>query len=570
MPTKITPKKKLKLHRLARKAKVSTEKMMTRVSNRKLGKHEKKSGLDRSLREDISAPYYDFSSPQDFGRFNEVLTSSNPYPVQFVLQKNGAMGDFAYIEEDLLIAPVAVLQKNHMSQKILGVFAKKDFKHHVDLCLGEYTGELMQTKAVERNKQFDADYAFDLKNGTTLTAKSHRGWPAMVNATSCYESANVQAKEIKGRVYFYLIRSIKASEQFLIYYGDDYKFKDKRFLNPSDNWAESIDKYNQYKNFYKPKKTLDRALVELLALGTKQFAIPNSAQIRNCTSVDIPILACSHHEEFLLQNKQENMSLLMLACWQGDIVLVQDLLTLGSNPHQQTTIHGYSALHFIVLSPHLNQDQKIELIETIVNMAGSTLKLQDSNDETILHIATKTHQTNLVQYILRKNATMSRYGTEKSILNCINVHDQDIFVMAMSSPHLDMIEKIIPYMRLSDINDCFEDPEPLHNAFNSMSAVTPEQLLIRIKLIFESLTVDEDEKRQFIKLISKGIVLPNNEKKQLIQQINGLISNSSLKNHADIPIENTKKRVGHFFTDKENSHDDKSKRQSTKKARFGR
>jgi hypothetical protein len=396
------------------------KKMTTRVGN----KRDRISNDESSTTSTSEQAYYTLSSTNDLRRFHhDAVNGSTGSCFEFISQENNNLGPFEDLQDNFLIGSVSLLHKGKTSKNFLGVFAARNLIHREDRCLGEYTGERKETKKTQKNKNFDGDYAFDLNNGTTIDAKNKRGWPAIVNATSCYESSNVEARKVNGRVYYYLIRTIKAGEQLLIYYGDDYTFQDKRFLNPSDNWEESIDKFKKYQGFYKAHQSLDEPLISLLAMNARYYAVPDESQIRECNNVDIPILAYRSETSFFPQNKQENMTLLMLACWQGNTVQVRQLLTLGANPNQQTSIHGYSSLHFVVLSPYLNDEQKIELIDELMNTRGATLKLQDLNDESILHVAIESQQINLIEYLLRKNRSITHYDYPKKS-SCIEIQRQ--------------------------------------------------------------------------------------------------------------------------------------------------
>jgi hypothetical protein len=436
---------------------------------------------------------YHLNQKNDFESLNHILNTAVKRDIQFIHQKKQ---DFITIENDLVIAPVAALQENKKSKNIFGVFADRDFNIHGELCLGEYIGEIVDTEST-KNKSFDADYAFDLGNGTTIDAKYYRSWPAMVNATSSYESSNVMAKSIDGRVYYFLIRPVKKGEQLLIYYGDDYTFKHKKFLNPNDNWEESEDKFQKYASYYASRETTDRTFLDLFELKTNRFAIPEVDFRHRHVNVDIPILAYQTNEKLYPQRQQENITLLMLACWQGNIENVRQLLIQSANPYQQTNIHGYSALHLLVLSPHVELKQKQEIIDLMLSYAGQALKLQNHQDETILHLAIKTHQVALVGYILEKNRHITRYGLHnKSILDYLNHDNHDAFMLALTSLKPDIVREILPYVREEDLQYTLENQTILSDAFERLKQEHSSQ---NIQAFITSIIADLESHERFFK-----------------------------------------------------------------------
>ncbi len=427
--------------------------MATRITNRK--KNELGTSIGHPLK-----------SSSDFTEVSHLLTQSCGYSVELMAQPKREYHDF---EEDyLFIAPVAVLQTENNTGMSWGVFAKQDINIHYEKCLGKYLGEVKQLSEKKQKKQ-DFNYTFDLKNGVALDAKHKRGWPAMVNGASCYESANVIAKKANGEVYYYLSRPIKAGEQLLIYYGDDYTCENKRFLNPSDNWEESTDKFKRLQSNYEIQTTQDQAFLNLLNFNHNQLAIPDPFKNNDYINIDTPILAYGNSRQLLPQNQQENITLLMLACWNVDFDWVNNLFKNGANPYQQTSIHGYSPLHFVVLSPIENVDQKINLIQYIVDQARSTLKLQDLHDETILHHAIKNQQVALAAAILRLDAGLSHYGDDRSIRDCLNDKDLDIFIEAVLSLNVQMMQTVLPYMRTKDISDLLENRKIIEQSFRTWS-----------------------------------------------------------------------------------------------------
>lgn len=405
------------------------------------------------------------SCPYD--ELSNTLSASYAYRVEFMQQPRS---DLRAIEEDLFIGPVAVLKKSENSGMCWGVFAKQDFICHGERLLGQYLGEVKQSnKPKKQDTAFD--YTFDFNDGTCIDAKYKRGWPAMVNSASCYESANVIAKKSGHAVYYYLLRTIKAGEQLLVYYGDDYRCQNKRFLNPTDNWQESSQKFNQHAAIYTVHESQDRDFLSLFDFPQAKFAIPDPIKSETYVSIDMPILAYKNTTKLLPQHQQENITRLMLACWAGHFDYAKHLLTLGANPNQQTSIRGYSCLHMVLNSPHLNAQQKIAMIDCVLDAAGTALKLQDWHDDTILHLAIKTKQVEVAASILKRDAGASRYGEHKSIRDCLNEDKMDIFELALISMYRPMIQCVLPYWRPSDIDCLLGSRTEIKQAFKKLGSM---------------------------------------------------------------------------------------------------
>ena len=406
----------------------------------------------------IPAPCYTYTK-KHIKTLESILSSSNGYEVKFKHYDGPTThSDLRKMEEKIMLGPVSALQ-HHADTKCWGVFAKEDINlarnRNEDVLLGAYLGQHQSMEEVDADDNFDPRYTFELDNGDMINAKHERSWLAMVNSTSDKDVANIEPIESNDNVYYRLTRPIKQNQQLLVYYGDAYRFENKRFLNPNDTWEESDEKFQKNKAHYQDKQTLDPHFLKLLELPDNTvFAVPNATLTTFGENVvDIPLLAYDAAQtDFLLQHQQDNITLLHRACWQGDLNEVAKLLALKANPNLQSTRLGYSALHFVLLSP-LDIEKKKALINLIRQTPNISLSQQDSEDRSILHLAIEQHDVALIQYLL------SLDNSTASMRSCLNHHEQDYFFLAATTGSTHVITTVAPFVTLDELKDYFEDED---------------------------------------------------------------------------------------------------------------
>lgn len=369
---------------------------------------------------------------------------------------------FSHVQSRIQLAPVALLQKEQ-NAKFYGVYAKEDLEANLEL--GEYLGEILPTRGTD--KDTNVDYSFDLENDFEVNAKTQRSWHAMVNGTSSPDVANVSVeKRIENKsphIYYYLNRPIKRGEQLLIYYGDQYKFLDMRFLNPTDNWEHSDEKIKRHATYYKLNQTLPEQFSKLVGMGCKLFAVPDAQKITpEC--VDLPILAVDERGVYLPLCQQENVTLLHQACFMGDIKLAKKLLRMGANPNQQLSITGWTPLHFVILSDQAFE-QKKELINVIMSAPNVSLRLQDRYERSILHFAVDTEQVDLITHLLDLNKVVvasQHINIDESLTACLNEKNQCYLTLAIEKRNMAVLNALKKYITKKEIvfylNDFNSEP----------------------------------------------------------------------------------------------------------------
>ncbi len=334
------------------------------------------------------------------------------------LHTRPANNEYANIEQQLFLHQVALLgTQGHNT----GVFTSKEIGKGT--FLGEYLGE-RRTFDKEKN----LDYVFKLGDDSEqcIDATQKRNWTAMVNSSSSADTANVTSCIIKNHIYYKAIANIQPDQQLLIYYDDDYTFESNvhRFLKPDDTWLDSNDMLTLYANLYQPEiKTLDDerfiSTVFKLSPGTL-FNVPVLNQ--KAGKPDLPLLAI--HPETMQaepQSRQENITLLMMHCWNGSLVNAKKLLKHGANPNIQTSISGVSALHVVIAAPY-SIELKTSLIECLLQH-GAILTLQDKLNRSVLHLATEYQDLDLIKYLCAIDA-------KKCLRNLIDNDDHDVFDLA--------------------------------------------------------------------------------------------------------------------------------------------
>ena len=367
-------------------------------------------------------------------------------------------------EQNLEIAPVSLLGAK---EKVWGVYAKRIIAKGT--VLGEYEGEVIDMAST---KNLDYVFRLDDINGKGLDARNVRNWTAMVNSASSNDVANIEVtRDDAGKIYYNAIEDIPESSQLLIYYSDDYKYDNMRYLHPQNNYKESLAIFRDNESSYhKALQVLPVGFARLFNISQLQrFKVSDPFPLLDITShstnkkpkkinVDAPFLAVQEHLDdtvsFLPQNQQENITKLMWASWVGNIKLIKVLLNANANPNIQSSIHGMAALHIVVASD-LDLAVKKDIIEQFLSQNTgrkyrAILCIQDGKNRTILHQAIEQGDADLATFILDKNKSLLQNA---SLLDCIDDNDRDPFMLALWLNNKPMILLLIRYMNEHDLKN---------------------------------------------------------------------------------------------------------------------
>lgn len=382
-------------------------------------------------------------------------------------QSNSSLGNFADIEAEYIdIKPVAAL-KIRSNDAYWGAFTKKEIRG--PLRLGEYFGAVVNVPAEGSRKEdhlTDHEFynCFQLTDTTALVPdEAEEFWPRKANCAPCQQTANIHIERAGNRVFYTVPNGITIPEgaQLLPFYGEEYTFEDKVYLNPTDNEEESQDKLGRYP--YGPAgSTLDAQLLKSLDLpASSQFYKPLLKQL-NTQTVNLPLLRHDARGRVYPQHQQENPTLLHLACWMNDAKTFNALLQHGVYLNQQTSSVGFSATHAIVLSPRYRSSaQKINLL-TRIKQEGGSLLLQDVEETSILHLAIKTGQIAIAKAIIK---------LEPGITSLVNNDDQDYFLYAISMNAIEALEELSAAYSSRFFNDYVTDKQTFNSLVKTIKSV---------------------------------------------------------------------------------------------------
>jgi|GEM_PF-5580735 len=391
---------------------------------------------------------------------------------------NDTQGDGGDREYDVFIGPVPVLQETE-DYPIYGVFANKDIhleNGSMPLFLGEYQGDYIEAQESEDI------YAIDAGSGYVVSAKERGSWARMVNTTDSEDTANVSYVSRGQKVYFYLIRELKAGEQLLVYYGEDHELEIKRFLHKSDNWQTSEERYKSHRDLYR---------MEVKDGITYAVPIIDALDAR---TIDLPILKQASDGTFLPQHQQENKNLVIWACEQGDFGLLQYALSLSPDTNMQTRIGGCTALHAVMRNPLLDASEKIRFLDALLTNKNTLLHLQDKDEDSILHIAIAQEEVELIAYILKaREGRASKTNTD--IHDCVNDKGHDFIFAALNTGSVDVINALRPFMQSYDLEHVIDDDHAdlLAEIWQELKSSSDFERLCEIKASFKSLFAKESE-----------------------------------------------------------------------------
>jgi hypothetical protein len=421
-------------------------------------------------------------------------------------QVNSIHGRFADFEHEYIeIRPLAILQDKRNPYS-WAVYAKKDIQG--PLRIAEYhltRAKVPETGSKEEKRLRDSAYynTFQYRKDIALVPPEGKvSWPEKINCASCDETANFKMTRSTDHVYIEIPAgvTIKAGQQCLSFYGQDFfsnteaSFQARVFINPSDNQEESADKLNLYP-YKRIKIRLDPTLLKLMNLAPfVAFSEPNLAKL-NSDTVNLPLLAYDKQQHVLPQHKQENIALLHLACWMKDETMRNALLEKSANPNQQTKNFGFSALHFIIMSPHFSNAEEKIAWATRLKQAGATFMVQDHDENSMLHHAITSGQLGLLTALI---------ALEPKILTLLNVDDYDFFLQALAIGSIEALQTLRPYITTKYLNaylpededeeeESEQDFEYLKSVFDDLRDIVHPEQFQQVKEFMMSVCLEKNQ-----------------------------------------------------------------------------
>lgn len=402
-------------------------------------KHQNQSSGQDLERDYDTSQHYAFNDPTAKQRFIDDYSRTHQKTIHYLESTEPAL---VYQEQHILMAPTAILQ-NAEANKAFGAFTTIDIyvPARTQLVLGHYKGLVKERDHTTDLSSFVFDYIDDL----IVDADQHRNWIAMVNTAISEKTANVKVRlnEDNREIEYYVDGGkdgafIPAGTQLLTYYGQKFDhYENKRFLKPEDTWEDSDAIFKRYKNQY--QRTPQRVDPDFLALfaidPATLFALPNLS--RDKAHPNTCYLAYQPSDRspptcFLPQNLQENITPLMMACWQGDEERMQHLLQRGANINTQSSISGQSPLHILVRA-NLSTDEKITLLR-FMQRHGADLLTQDKDEKSLLHWAVAAGDEALARELIAQKSTL---------LARLNSHSHDALEDAIRLGHIEISQFLL-------------------------------------------------------------------------------------------------------------------------------
>jgi hypothetical protein len=430
--------------------------------------------------------------------FMQSLVDSNR---KYRPQVNSIQGRFADFEREYVEIDELAILKDNVNPYSWAAYAKKDIEG--PMRIAEYFLEkqkVPETGSKAEDKLSDSAYYNSFQYGKEAALVPPEGvvsWAEKVNCASCCDAANLRMVRSGCHVYLEIPKGvkIKAGEQLLSFYGEEFfsskeaSFQSRVFINPCDNKEDSADKLTKYP-YKRTKVNLNPELYQIMKIDSStQFSEPNLQRL-NSSTVNLPLLAYDTMQKVLPQHEQENITLLHLACWMGDEKKLDILLAKGAYLNQQTKNLGFSPLHFIVMSPHYpDVATKIVWIKRL-KKAGASLKLQDHEENSILHHAITSENIEIIEVLIK---------LDSGVLNLINDDDFDFFLQAIAIGSLEALQVLRPFITskylsnyLPDEDDEEEDFEYLKAVLEDLRNLVPDAEFKLIKNFLKALFLEKN------------------------------------------------------------------------------
>lgn len=351
-------------------------------------------------------------------------------------QSYAAKHGFRFIDTEgfrgVFFAPVATT-----GNMTLGTFAKEFIPK--DTCLTSYHGKAVKYPKTDNSvSNNNSDYFFIVESNEEfefgIDAFEERNWAAMVNGTS-EMLANIEAKREEDTIVFYASKDIYVGQQLLLCYGDRYRCDNFRYLSPRDNWLalnEHMETYDGYYSFEQTEVfTLSHHALMGLLTQTEYFRLSPNA-VLDIETVDLPLITLND-EKIIELDESENLSTLMLYTWQGDTEKVAHYLLAGANPNLQSSIKGFTPLHFLMCGEHITWLERVTLFEQLLRH-NAALTVTCAKNLTPLAYFVECEIIALEEKIQFIQALIPKGDEFSEVLNAIYFH-------AINAKHLTSLEK---------------------------------------------------------------------------------------------------------------------------------
>lgn len=469
-----------------------SKKTPKKLISKKLKKKNQISSIEISSTPDFSEKripgHYHLNNPQEIKKFCVDYSLIHQYPkTEPLVYRQTNIPALKRMQNKFKIAPVAILINEDTDDKVFGIFATRSIwvPPGTKIPLGHYLGEVLDVSQAPSDSSFVIEV---LDQSKIIDAHKKRNWIPMINAALSDQAANVKMINLgSDRIEYYLDGGerglfITSGTQMLVNYGSTAKYNDyefKRYLNPSHSWLTTEEMYQHFSWLY--QKSLKKLPVDFLALFSPSndnysYFAPVSSSVADC--FDIPYLAYdSRSKKFISQGQQEYITALMLACWEGNLKRVNQLLAGGSNPNLQTNISGLSAFNVVIHAP-IDNELKKELLESLsqkrsgrilCNEDGpilptskshlfldeknalcwqnhASLTLQNKYENTILHDAIMAKNIYLVNYLLEK---------DRNFWLCQNENNYDPLEFAIIVGDVDTIKIVLEHIKYLPEDDTY-------------------------------------------------------------------------------------------------------------------
>lgn len=287
------------------------------------------------------------------------------------------------------------------------------------VCIGRYKGESITLKNGARLK--DESYAY-CANGhenvqTYIDARKQGNWTRFINHST---NPNVAVDvDQNNNLLCYLVRDVKAGEQLLVNYGENYDFGShkKIFLNSSDNWQnnQTLIETNNYffLNNTGENRTHIRCLKQNGFISGNQCHVPyvTMAILENNPallqlfhfdhSLTLPLIDIKNRTA--VQSADCEMALpIHIACAIAYKEGAEFLLALQPNCiNDSLALSGLTPTMLLIKSPVTKIDQKMPLLEMLIEK-NANLSLQDKSGYSAAHWCVLNNEPKLLDKLLAK------------------------------------------------------------------------------------------------------------------------------------------------------------------------
>lgn len=317
--------------------------------------------------------------------------------------------------------PVLVYRSNAVYG--FGLVAKRDIKKNAVIL--PYLGEKYTLKGDEVLSLKQQAYAY-IYSGVNTYIFAHTKGSVAVFANHNFSMANMYCENVEGTLMFRAQDDISKGSALLLDYGTEYTFENPPvYLNPFENGKAPAENIQQNLPLYDEKPYKLKPALRMLFkisfpanafIGPKicspTFSKTHVKSTQFKQSVNLPIYLVNVTDHIIVLDKQPNISTLMMACVEKNILLIKQLVSHGADVFAEA-MNSISVLNiatYMISTSRYSEELEnayLLILKAIHKKYTNTHEEEQLEEKFVSYIHSHVHTADALNLIVRKFAKYS-------------------------------------------------------------------------------------------------------------------------------------------------------------------